>query len=239
MRGDIVEVYGRENPHTIDSMLSIGSAPETPYMNSRSPMFSAGTPLTLLAHDTPHVGRALRKTLAPVSTRGPPCSSAMSIRPLPQSARTTRQATIGQSRSRGSADTSPSSPYSRSHRCAPSLPSARRTPVQTLRTRVFLSASDDASARIASETCGSVMNTRLPTCPLRPRAGPSPRSCSAAPEGAAAPSTCRMRRATGGSAKRDGYEARRTSRSRDWQTMPPPRELSDRRIVQPIFGGIE
>ena len=42
------------------------------------------------------------------------------------------------------------------------LPSgeAWRTLVQTLRTRIFLSLSDEASARIASEMCGSVMKTR-------------------------------------------------------------------------------
>jgi hypothetical protein len=42
------------------------------------------------------------------------------------------------------------------------LPSgeARRTLVQTLRTRIFLSLSDEASARIASEMCASVMETR-------------------------------------------------------------------------------
>ena len=42
------------------------------------------------------------------------------------------------------------------------LPSgeAWRTLVQTLRTRIFLSLSDDASAKIASEMCGSVMKTR-------------------------------------------------------------------------------
>ena len=34
------------------------------------------------------------------------------------------------------------------------------TLVQTLRTRIFLSLSDEASARIASEMCGSVMKTR-------------------------------------------------------------------------------
>ncbi|MDE2943313.1 MAG: TraM recognition domain-containing protein [Gemmatimonadota bacterium] len=42
------------------------------------------------------------------------------------------------------------------------LPSgeAWRTLVQTLRTRIFLSLSDEASAKIASEMCGSVMKTR-------------------------------------------------------------------------------
>ena len=42
------------------------------------------------------------------------------------------------------------------------LPSgeAWRTLVQTLRTRIFLSLSDDASAKIASEMCGSVMKTQ-------------------------------------------------------------------------------
>ncbi len=42
------------------------------------------------------------------------------------------------------------------------LPSgeAWRTLVQTLRTRIFLSLSDEASARIASEMCGSVMKTQ-------------------------------------------------------------------------------
>ena len=42
------------------------------------------------------------------------------------------------------------------------LPSgeAWRTLVQTLRTRIFLSLSDEASARIASDMCGSVMKTR-------------------------------------------------------------------------------
>ncbi len=42
------------------------------------------------------------------------------------------------------------------------LPSgeAWRTLVQTLRTRIFLSLSDDASARIASDMCGSVMKTQ-------------------------------------------------------------------------------
>ena len=42
------------------------------------------------------------------------------------------------------------------------LPSgeAWRTLVQTLRTRIFLSLSDDSSARIASEMCGSVMKTQ-------------------------------------------------------------------------------
>ena len=42
------------------------------------------------------------------------------------------------------------------------LPSgeAWRTLVQTLRTRIFLSLSDEASAKIASEMCGSVMRTR-------------------------------------------------------------------------------
>ncbi len=39
-------------------------------MNSSSPTFSAGTPLTLLAHDTPHARWHLRKTFAPVSTTG-------------------------------------------------------------------------------------------------------------------------------------------------------------------------
>ena len=37
---------------------------------------------------------------------------------------------------------------------------AWRTLVQTLRTRIFLSLSDDASARIASEMCGTVMKTQ-------------------------------------------------------------------------------
>ena len=42
------------------------------------------------------------------------------------------------------------------------LPSgeAWRTLVQTLRTRIFLSLSDEASARVASEMCGSVMKTQ-------------------------------------------------------------------------------
>ena len=42
------------------------------------------------------------------------------------------------------------------------LPSgeAWRTLVQTLRTRIFLSLSDESSARIASEMCGSVMKTQ-------------------------------------------------------------------------------
>jgi len=42
------------------------------------------------------------------------------------------------------------------------LPSgeAWRTLVQTLRTRIFLSLSDDASAKIASDMCGSVMKTQ-------------------------------------------------------------------------------
>ena len=42
------------------------------------------------------------------------------------------------------------------------LPSgeAWRTLVQTLRTRIFLSLSDEASAKIASEMCGSVMKTQ-------------------------------------------------------------------------------
>ncbi len=39
-------------------------------MNSSSPTFSAGTPLTLLAHDTPHARWHLRKTFAPVSKIG-------------------------------------------------------------------------------------------------------------------------------------------------------------------------
>ena len=37
---------------------------------------------------------------------------------------------------------------------------AWRTLVQTLRTRIFLSLSDEFSARIASEMCGTVMRTR-------------------------------------------------------------------------------
>ena len=37
---------------------------------------------------------------------------------------------------------------------------AWRTLVQTLRTRIFLSLSDESSARIASEMCGSVMKTQ-------------------------------------------------------------------------------
>ena len=42
------------------------------------------------------------------------------------------------------------------------LPSgeAWRTLVQTLRTRIFLSLSDESSAKIASEMCGSVMKTQ-------------------------------------------------------------------------------
>ena len=62
----------------------------------------------------------------PAATCGPPCSSAMSIRPLRPWARTTRPATRRRSRSRASAAASPSSPRSRSRRSAPCCPPERR-----------------------------------------------------------------------------------------------------------------
>ena len=103
-------------------------------------------------------GRPPARTLPPA----PPSSSATSTRRSPPWARTIPRATRRRSRSRGSAAASRSSPRSRSPRSAPCCRAtdAWRTLVQTLRTRIFLSLSDESSARIASEMCGSVMKTQ-------------------------------------------------------------------------------
>ena len=77
---------------------------------------------------------------------------------------------------------------------------AWRTLVQTLRTRIFLSLSDESSARIASEMCGTVLKTQ-PSYTFTETTGRdrSSRSCRAAPEGARARSGRASRSASSGS----------------------------------------
>ena len=101
---------------------------------------------------------AAMKKASPAATSGRPSLSATNIKRSPASARTIRAATRKPLPSPGSAASSPSSPPNPSARSAPCSGSSEawRTLLQTLRTRIFLSLSDEASAEIASKLCGQV-----------------------------------------------------------------------------------
>ena len=103
-----------------------------------------------------------RPPAGPDATSGPPCSSATSTRRSRPSARTIPRATRRRSRSPGSAAASRSSPRSRSPRSAPCCPEARPGARSSRRSARGSSCrlSDESSARIASEMCGSVMKTQ-------------------------------------------------------------------------------